>query len=64
VDSLSKCCEEIEKLKEANENSLKATAENRELRIYISNMKTVEKQLAEKDSGQINEGNKSETHVN
>ena len=38
--SLSQCCKEIEKLKEANE---KLIAENLELKLHNFNLKTVDK---------------------
>jgi regulator of replication initiation timing len=54
VASLSKCCKEIEKLKEVNEE---LTTENRKLKLDNFHLKTVNKQLAEND-GWTAEGNK------
>ena len=51
--SMSKCCKEIEKLKETNE---RLTSENRELKLDNFNLKTVDKQLAERNS-QVDRGN-------
>jgi regulator of replication initiation timing len=53
VASLSQCCKEIEKLKEVNEELI---TENRKLKLDNFNLRTVDKQLAEKGGGQINEG--------
>jgi regulator of replication initiation timing len=54
LDALSQTYKELDKLKEVNE---RLAAENKDLKLDIYNLKTVDKQLAKKDS-QIDGENK------